>query len=109
MAQQKRFAMRARGHEKKPMQKKLVSTRPVVDNHSHLHLPARRQNRSMYVCICNAVTDREIRLCAELGARSIDDLRENLGVATCCGQCADAAERVLHEHCEATADVLQAA
>lgn len=45
----------------------------------------------MYLCICNAVTEREVRACAAAGARSLEDLQETIGVATCCGQCADAA------------------
>jgi bacterioferritin-associated ferredoxin len=62
----------------------------------------------MYVCLCNAVTDREIRQCADLGARTLSDLGDALGVATCCGRCADTADRVLREHTEATI-VLEAA
>lgn len=62
----------------------------------------------MYVCVCNAVTDREIRQCAELGASSLCDLRDALGVATCCGRCADTADRVLREH-TSSAQLLKAA
>lgn len=51
----------------------------------------------MYICVCNAITDREIRQCAELGVRSLDDLRASLGVATCCGKCAPAATQILTE------------
>ena len=57
----------------------------------------------MYVCVCNAVTDREIRGAVKLGARSLGDLQDTLGVATCCGRCVDCACAVLHEslaaHC----------
>ncbi|MGH8681199.1 MAG: (2Fe-2S)-binding protein [Burkholderiales bacterium] len=49
----------------------------------------------MYVCICNAVTDREIRQCAELGARTVDELRDALGVASCCGKCEGVAREIL--------------
>ena len=52
----------------------------------------------MYVCVCNAVTDREIAQCAELGARTLDDLRDVLGIATCCGRCEDAARELLATH-----------
>ncbi len=55
----------------------------------------------MYICICNAVTDRDIRQAVEQGACSLDCLQEKLAVSTCCGQCADNAaaclERVLRE------------
>ena len=48
----------------------------------------------MYVCICNAVSDHEIRGAVALGARSLDDLRGMLGVATCCGRCAVATQSI---------------
>lgn len=49
----------------------------------------------MYVCVCNAVTDREIRAAAAFGARTLDDLSASLGVATGCRRCADCARGVL--------------
>lgn len=52
----------------------------------------------MYICICNAVTDTEIRQCAELGATSLTDLRNGLGVASNCGKCACTAAEILREH-----------
>jgi bacterioferritin-associated ferredoxin len=50
----------------------------------------------MYVCNCNAITDREIRAAASLGGVTFDDLRRDLGVATCCGKCEPAARALLH-------------
>lgn len=63
----------------------------------------------MYVCVCNAITDREIRQCADLGVSSLGELSDALGVATCCGRCADTADRVLREHVAQCAGVLEAA
>jgi bacterioferritin-associated ferredoxin len=51
----------------------------------------------MYVCVCNAVTDGEIRTAVKLGVRSMNDLSASLGVATCCGRCTDCARSVLAE------------
>lgn len=51
----------------------------------------------MYVCICNAVTDREIRRAREAGVESLSELSETLGVASCCGSCAEHAEAILSE------------
>lgn len=43
----------------------------------------------MYVCICNAITEKEVRKAARDGARTLTDLHASgLGVATGCGQCA---------------------
>jgi bacterioferritin-associated ferredoxin len=54
----------------------------------------------MYICICQAVTDSEIRACVSLGANSLDELREHLGVAAGCGQCASAAAALLCERAD---------
>lgn len=51
----------------------------------------------MYVCVCNAVTDREIVERVRAGADSLEAIRFELGVATCCGQCADCARAVVEE------------
>lgn len=51
--------------------------------------------QDMYICICNSVTDRDIRAAVEAGAGSLDDLRDRLGVASCCGSCACDAEALL--------------
>ena len=51
----------------------------------------------MYVCICQAITDRQIKKAAASGLESVDQLRDTLGVASCCGSCADAAQQVLDE------------
>ncbi len=49
----------------------------------------------MYVCVCKSITDREIRGAVALGARTLADLQEKLGVASCCGRCAECAEEML--------------
>lgn len=51
----------------------------------------------MYVCICKAVTDKQIRRARADGIDNFYDLQESLGVATCCGGCADTAESILNE------------
>ena len=39
----------------------------------------------MYVCICNAITDKQIRQAAESGVRDLWQLQSELGVASGCG------------------------
>ncbi|HEX4870090.1 MAG TPA: bacterioferritin-associated ferredoxin [Moraxellaceae bacterium] len=51
----------------------------------------------MYVCICKAVTDTQIRTAVDHGCCSMRDLRNELGVATQCGRCAVACREVLDE------------
>lgn len=57
----------------------------------------------MYVCICNAVTECDIRAAKQRGCRSLSELQEETGTATCCGSCADAAESMLAVEDEARA------
>lgn len=52
----------------------------------------------MYVCLCNGVTDKQIRQAIGEGARCIGCLRSGLGVATQCGKCAKTAKQMLREH-----------
>ncbi|MEX1310353.1 MAG: (2Fe-2S)-binding protein [Candidatus Sulfomarinibacteraceae bacterium] len=49
----------------------------------------------MYVCICKRVTDSQIHEAIGRGARKLEDLSRELGVATGCGQCACFAEDLL--------------
>lgn len=52
----------------------------------------------MYVCLCHNVTDTKIRhLVRTEGVTSMRELREQLGVATQCGKCAQCAKHVLNE------------
>lgn len=45
----------------------------------------------MYICICNAVTERQVHAAVDAGATTLSDLQFELGVASCCGRCADTA------------------
>ena len=51
----------------------------------------------MYICVCQAVTDRQIREAAQGGARTLKDLRRDLGVTRDCGRCASCARDCLNE------------
>jgi len=52
----------------------------------------------MYVCLCQNVTDTDIRhLVRTQGVGTLRELREHLGVATQCGKCAKCAKDVLRE------------
>ena len=51
----------------------------------------------MYICVCNAITEREVRECAARGCASLDELQVELGVGTCCGRCRPVAKEILDE------------
>ncbi len=52
----------------------------------------------MYVCVCHAVTDRQIREVVDRGARSLFEVQCHLPVGGCCGTCQGTAEKVVEEH-----------
>ncbi|KAB7623037.1 bacterioferritin-associated ferredoxin [Alkalilimnicola sp. S0819] len=51
----------------------------------------------MYVCICNAVTDKQIRRAVADGAQSMRELRKQLGVCSDCGKCGPCAREILRD------------
>lgn len=51
----------------------------------------------MYICLCNGVTESQIREAIGHGAHSLPALRGCLGVASNCGRCAEFAEMMLQE------------
>ena len=52
----------------------------------------------MYICICNAITERQIRACADGGACTLADLEHCLGVGAGCGRCKPLAHELLAEN-----------
>lgn len=51
----------------------------------------------MYVCVCSAVTERQIQQAARDGAKTLKDLRRDLGVTAECGRCATCAKQCLRD------------
>lgn len=49
----------------------------------------------MYVCVCHAVTDSQVRQAVHNGVTLMRELREELNVASSCGRCACCARDVL--------------
>ena len=55
----------------------------------------RVHNTRMIVCVCKAVSERQIRTAVKDGATSLRDLTRELGVGTCCGKCLPEAKSTL--------------
>jgi len=55
----------------------------------------------MFICVCNAITERDVHAAVADGARSLSDLQGRLGLASCCGACADLAQEYLPGVCYA--------
>lgn len=51
----------------------------------------------MFVCICNGITERQIRAAIDEGASSVPELAARLGVASGCGCCAEFAASLISE------------
>lgn len=51
----------------------------------------------MYICICNGVTDHQIREAAEAGCTSLAELTMRTGVGANCGSCLPSADALLEE------------
>ncbi|NAT15723.1 (2Fe-2S)-binding protein, partial [Pseudomonas syringae pv. actinidifoliorum] len=51
----------------------------------------------MYVCLCQGVTDGQIREAILEGCCSYREVRETLGVASKCGKCACLAKEVVRD------------
>ena len=51
----------------------------------------------MYVCICNGITQNDIRQAAAAGCRSVPELTMRTGCGSNCGSCLDSAALVLRE------------
>jgi len=51
----------------------------------------------MYICICSAITDRQIRAAVAAGATSLEDVSMQLGVGAGCGCCREAAQQIVRD------------
>jgi bacterioferritin-associated ferredoxin len=49
----------------------------------------------MIVCVCKAVSERQIRAAVNDGATCVRDLARNLGLGTCCGKCLPEAQATI--------------
>jgi bacterioferritin-associated ferredoxin len=49
----------------------------------------------MIICVCKAVSDRQIKAAVKNGATCMRDLTRELGVGTCCGKCVPEARSTL--------------
>ena len=55
----------------------------------------------MYVCICNAIKESELRDAVQRGARDAAQAYDGLGAEVCCAQCLDVAQDIVDEELKA--------
>lgn len=54
----------------------------------------------MYVCVCNAVTDKAIKQAVKKGHDSLEAIQKELGIGTCCGCCKPFAQELIRQCAE---------
>ncbi|MFT6131373.1 MAG: bacterioferritin-associated ferredoxin [Shewanella sp.] len=54
----------------------------------------------MFVCLCHAITDTQIKAAVSLGDSSLADVKKRLGVADQCGKCARMASQIIQTQLE---------
>ncbi len=59
--------------------------------------PTAMRSATMYVCLCQGVTDTHIREAIYEGCCNYREVRESTGVGTQCGKCACLAKQVVRE------------
>jgi bacterioferritin-associated ferredoxin len=55
---------------------------------------------AVYVCVCNGVTDHQIREAAAAGCGSMAELTMRTGCGASCGSCVNTAARLLEDEAE---------
>jgi bacterioferritin-associated ferredoxin len=58
----------------------------------------------MYICLCKAITDNQIREAVENGATRFGQVRQELGLASQCGKCGILAREVFDQSMERNID-----
>jgi bacterioferritin-associated ferredoxin len=51
----------------------------------------------MIICVCNNVNSATIESSIEMGATTVDAVREDTGAASCCGKCQFKVNRLLQD------------
>lgn len=62
----------------------------------------------MYICMCHAISDRQIREVVDRGAGSLQEVQAHLPVASCCGCCEESARQLIEAHQESPSESLGA-
>lgn len=56
----------------------------------------------MYICVCNAVTDRQVKKCIDQGMHSVGRIKKHFEFGSCCGKCSCHIRELIDQHATAT-------
>jgi bacterioferritin-associated ferredoxin len=51
----------------------------------------------MIICICHNISESQVKSAIQAGMNSLQSLRKNLAIGTCCGKCKPHTQAVLRE------------
>lgn len=51
----------------------------------------------MFICVCHAITDHEVRRAVATGAHTLEGVAMALGVGTACGCCRESARELIEQ------------
>ncbi|MEM9620176.1 MAG: (2Fe-2S)-binding protein [Pseudomonadota bacterium] len=51
----------------------------------------------MFVCVCHAISDSDIKSAIHAGAEDLDSIQARLGAGTACGTCQDFTQQLIDE------------
>jgi len=57
-----------------------------------------QDHTSMYVCLCNRITDRQVRTQAAGGNCTLGSVHNSLGISPKCGKCLPMMRDIVREH-----------
>ncbi|ASJ95570.1 MULTISPECIES: bacterioferritin-associated ferredoxin [Shewanella] len=63
----------------------------------------------MYVCLCHAITDKQIKEAVDQGDMSLADVKRRLGVGNQCGKCSRMATDIIQARLDVTPNFYEVA
>ncbi len=60
---------------------------------------------TMYVCLCNGLTDSDIRRASDQGHRTVASAYRSLGAEVCCGRCVPMARELINKQARLSANI----
>ncbi|MFM2486301.1 bacterioferritin-associated ferredoxin [Celerinatantimonas yamalensis] len=63
----------------------------------------------MFICLCQGITDSQIRQAVRDGNMTLAEVRQKLPVATQCGRCTQSVKDVINEELAQSADFYEVA
>jgi len=54
---------------------------------------------TVFVCHCQAVTDKEVHAAVDAGARTLDEVSAATGASANCGLCGELVESIIRQRC----------